>query len=35
MDKEKIIELQNKDLQDEHGAIIQYLNHAYGMYAPL
>ncbi len=31
MDKEKIIELLNKDLQDEHGAIIQYLNHAYGM----
>ena len=31
MDKEKIIELLNKDLQDEHGAIIQYLTHAYGM----
>ncbi len=31
MDKEKIIELLNKDLQDEHGAIIQYLNHAYGI----
>ena len=31
MDKTKIIELLNKDLQDEHGAIIQYLNHAYGM----
>lgn len=31
MDKEKIIDLLNKDLQDEHGAIIQYLNHAYGM----
>ena len=31
MDKEKIIELLNKDLQDEHGAIIQYLNHAYAM----
>lgn len=31
MDKNKIIELLNKDLQDEHGAIIQYLNHAYGM----
>jgi bacterioferritin len=31
MDKSKIIELLNKDLQDEHGAIIQYLNHAYGM----
>jgi len=31
MDKNKIIELLNKDLQDEHGAIIQYLNHAYGL----
>jgi bacterioferritin len=31
MDKEKIIGLLNKDLQDEHGAIIQYLTHAYGM----
>ncbi len=31
MDKLKIIELLNKDLQDEHGAIIQYLTHAYGM----
>jgi len=31
MEKEKIIELLNKDLQDEHGAIVQYLNHAYGM----
>lgn len=31
MDRNKIIELLNKDLQDEHGAIIQYLNHAYGM----
>jgi bacterioferritin len=31
MDKSKIIELLNKDLQDEHGAVIQYLNHAYGM----
>jgi bacterioferritin len=31
VDKAKIIELLNKDLQDEHGAIIQYLNHAYGM----
>ncbi len=31
MDKEKVIELLNKDLQDEHGAIIQYLTHAYGM----
>ncbi|HEY31686.1 MAG TPA: ferritin-like domain-containing protein [Dehalococcoidia bacterium] len=31
MDKEKVIELLNKDIQDEHGAIIQYLTHAYGM----
>jgi bacterioferritin len=31
MDKEKVIELLNKDLQDEHGAIIQYLTHAYAM----
>jgi bacterioferritin len=31
MDKNKMIELLNKDLQDEHGAIIQYLNHAYGI----
>ena len=31
MDKDKIIKLLNKDLQDEHGAIIQYLSHAYGM----
>jgi len=31
MEKEKIIELLNKDLQDEHGAIIQYLSHAYAM----
>ncbi len=31
MEKEKIIELLNADLQDEHGAIIQYLNHAYAM----
>jgi bacterioferritin len=31
VDNKKIIELLNKDLQDEHGAIIQYLNHAYGM----
>ena len=31
MDKEKIIELLNKDIQDEHGAIIQYLNHAYAI----
>ncbi len=31
MEKEKTIELLNKDLQDEHGAIIQYLNHAYSI----
>lgn len=31
MDKKKIIELLNKDLEDEHGAIIQYLNHTYAM----
>ena len=31
MDKEKIIELLNKDLENEHGAIIQYLTHAYAM----
>jgi bacterioferritin len=31
MDKEKIIKLLNADLQDEHGAIIQYLSHAYAM----
>ena len=31
MDKKQIIALLNKDLQDEHGAIIQYLTHAYGM----
>jgi bacterioferritin len=31
MDKTKIIELLNQDLQDEHGAIIQYLTHAYAM----
>ncbi|MFC1903970.1 ferritin-like domain-containing protein [Chloroflexota bacterium] len=31
MDKKKIIELLNKDIQDEHGAIIQYLTHAYSM----
>jgi len=31
MDKKKIIELLNADLQDEHGAIVQYLTHAYGM----
>ena len=31
MDKEKVVELLNKDLEDEHGAIIQYLTHAYAM----
>jgi len=31
LDKKKIIELLNLDLQDEHGAIIQYLSHAYAM----
>jgi bacterioferritin len=31
MDKEKFIEPLNKDLGDEHGAIIQYLTHAYAM----
>jgi bacterioferritin len=31
MDKKKIIELLNKDLEGEHGAIIQYLTHAYAM----
>jgi bacterioferritin len=31
MDKGKIIEILNLDLQDEHGAIIQYLNHAYAL----
>ncbi len=31
MDKDKIISLLNQDLEDEHGAIIQYLTHAYAM----
>ncbi|MEE8420904.1 MAG: ferritin-like domain-containing protein [Dehalococcoidales bacterium] len=31
MDKAGIIALLTEDLKDEHGAIIQYLNHAYGM----
>ncbi len=31
MDKKEIIKLLNKDLEDEHGAIIQYLNHAYAI----
>jgi bacterioferritin len=31
VEKERISELLNIDLQDEHGAIIQYLSHAYGI----
>ena len=31
MDNKKIIKLLNTDLQDEHGAIIQYLSHAYAI----
>ena len=31
MDKKKIIELLNEDLEGEHAAIIQYLTHAYAM----
>jgi len=31
MDKEKVIALLNEDLEGEHGAIIQYLTHAYAM----
>jgi bacterioferritin len=31
LEKERLIELLNLDLQDEHGAIIQYLSHAYGI----
>ena len=31
MDKDKIIALLNNDLEGEHGAIIQYLTHAYAM----
>ncbi|MHB8105055.1 MAG: ferritin-like domain-containing protein [Dehalococcoidales bacterium] len=31
MDQKKVIELLNLDLQDEHGAIIQYLSHAYAI----
>jgi len=31
MDKDDIIALLNKDIEDEHGAIIQYLTHAYSM----
>lgn len=31
MDKDKIIALLNQDLEGEHGAIVQYLTHAYAM----
>jgi bacterioferritin len=31
MDKAKLIEILNQDLESEHGAIIQYLTHAYAM----
>jgi bacterioferritin len=31
MEKEKIVALLNQDLENEHGAIIQYLTHAYAM----
>ncbi|MFC1939623.1 ferritin-like domain-containing protein [Chloroflexota bacterium] len=31
MDKKEIVTLLNKDVEDEHGAIIQYLTHAYAM----
>ena len=31
MDKKQIVDLLNQDLEGEHGAIIQYLTHAYGM----
>ena len=31
MDKDKTIALLNKNIEDEHGAIIQYLTHAYAM----
>ncbi len=31
MDKDKIIALLNEDLENEHGAIIQYLTHAYAV----
>lgn len=31
MEKKKIVELLNLDLQGEHGAIIQYLSHAYAI----
>ena len=31
MKKEEIVALLNEDLEGEHGAIIQYLSHAYAM----
>ena len=31
MGKDKIVTLLNQDLEGEHGAIIQYLTHAYAM----
>ena len=31
MDKDKVIALLNEDLEGEHGAIVQYLTHAYAM----
>ncbi|MFC1993271.1 ferritin-like domain-containing protein [Chloroflexota bacterium] len=31
MNKEEIIELLNKDIEDEHGAVIQYLTHGYAI----
>ena len=31
MDKQKTIEMLNEDIEGEHAAIIQYLNHAYAM----
>ena len=31
MDKDKVIALLNEDLESEHGAIVQYLSHAYAM----
>jgi bacterioferritin len=31
MDRERMIELLNQDLEGEHGAIIQYVTHAYAM----
>jgi bacterioferritin len=31
LDKKEIVDLLNLDLQDEHGAIVQYLGHSYGI----